>query len=214
MKTGIFFDLDGTLWDAVENITISWNDELRRQGYPIVLSADTLQKEMGKLMEDIADSVFPTIEKEKRYGVLRRCMDYEMEYLKTHGGRLYDDLEDTLKILSSKYFLCVISNGQEDYVKNFLDYYGFHQYFSDYEEAGRTGMAKAENIRLVMERNHLEKAFYVGDILADMQAADKAGATFIHAAYGFGTAPADRPKINRISDLPDLMIQLLIEDKK
>ena len=62
MKTGIFFDLDGTLWDAVESITTSWNIKLKELGYSIELTPAQLQKEMGTLMEDIADSVYTEIE--------------------------------------------------------------------------------------------------------------------------------------------------------
>lgn len=208
MKKGIFFDLDGTLWDAVENITNSWNEELKRLGYDVCLTPPQLQKEMGKLMEDIADSVFPMIDVSKRYDVLQKCMDYEMEYLANHGGILYDGVEETLKELSEDYCLAVISNGQETYVKGFLEYYHFEKYFNDYEEAGRTGKPKDENIKLVAERNQVDTFYYVGDILADMVSAEAAGATFIHAAYGFGTVPEDRLKIQSIRELPELMKSL------
>ena len=174
MKTGIFFDLDGTLWDAVESITTSWNIKLKDLGYSLKLTPEQLQKEMGKLMEDIADSVFSEIKKPTRYDVLKQCMDYEMEYLKEHGGVLYPEVENTLKQLKENYFLAVISNGQETYAK----------------------------------RNHLERVFYVGDIEADMIAAEQSGATFIHAAYGFGTVPGDRLKIESFKDLPALLKNL------
>lgn len=73
-------------------------------------------------------------------------------------------------------------------------------------------VAKDENIRLVIKRNHLDKAFYVGDTLGDMESADKAGIPFIHAAYGFGTVPADRMKINNIKELPEFIDDLLSKD--
>ena len=208
MKTGIFFDLDGTLWDAVESITTSWNIKLKDLGYSLKLTPEQLQKEMGKLMEDIADSVFSEIKKPTRYDVLKQCMDYEMEYLKEHGGVLYPEVENTLKQLKENYFLAVISNGQETYVKDFIEFFRFEKYFDDYEEAGRTGFSKDKNIELVAKRNHLERVFYVGDIEADMIAAEQSGATFIHAAYGFGTVPGDRLKIESFKDLPALLKNL------
>lgn len=208
MKTGIFFDLDGTLWDAVESITTSWNIKLKELGYSIELTPAQLQKEMGKLMEDIADSVFTEIEKPTRYDVLSQCMDYEMKYLKEYGGILYPEVEETLKQLKEGYFLAVISNGQETYVKDFIEFFHFEKYFDDYEEAGRAGFSKDINIELVAKRNHLERVFYVGDIEGDMIAAEKAGATFVHAAYGFGKVPEDRLKINAFKDLPNLLKNL------
>lgn len=212
MKKGIFFDLDGTLWDAVESITNSWNEELRRLGYDIVLTTPQLQKEMGKLMEAIADNILPMIEVPKRYEVLQKCTDYEMIYLAKKGGDLYEGLESVLEKLSKDYFLAVISNGQESYVKGFLDFYGFHKYFKDYEEAGRTGLPKNENIKLVAERNGIEQFYYVGDIEADMIAAEEAGATFIYAAYGFGKISTNPLKVDDIRHLPDLMKKLETEE--
>ena len=114
--------------------------------------------------------------------------------------------------LNKKYNVFIVSNCQEGYLRTFLEYYDFNKYVLDYEEAGRTGMPKDENIRLVIKRNHLDKAFYVGDTLGDMESTDKAGIPFIHAAYGFGTVPADRMKINNIKELPEFIDDLLSKD--
>ena len=208
MKTGVIFDLDGTLWDATDNITDSWNDILKKHGYDFTLTTKQLEREMGKLMEDIGDSLFPMIEVPKRYDLLFECLDYENEYLEKHGGNLYDGVEETLKELAKNYEVMIVSNGQEGYVKAFLTYFDFGKYLSDYEEAGRTGLPKKDNIRLVMERNDLDSAFYVGDTFLDMQSADEADVPFIHAAYGFGSVPDDRMKIHDIRELPDFLEDL------
>lgn len=209
MITGIIFDLDGTLWNSTENIANSWNEILKKRGYSLVLTKEQIAKECGKIMEDIADSVFSIIEVPERYDLLQECMEYENSYLAKHGGNLYDSVEDVFLKLNEKYQVCIVSNCQLDYIKHFLEYYDFKKYISDYEEAGRTGKPKADNIKLVMERNHLDKAFYVGDTLGDMYAADEAGIPFVHAAYGFGTVPDDRMKIDDIKDLPDLIDNLM-----
>ena len=121
-------------------------------------------------------------------------------------------LKTVFKELNKKYNVFIVSNCQEGYLRTFLEYYDFNKYVLDYEEAGRTGMPKDENIRLVIKRNHLDKAFYVGDTLGDMESTDKAGIPFIHAAYGFGTVPADRMKINNIKELPEFIDDLLSKD--
>jgi phosphoglycolate phosphatase len=209
MKIGIIFDLDGTLWDATENITNAWNDVLEKSDYKLKFETEVLVREMGKLVEDIADSLFPMIEGKKRYELLWKCIENENHYLKENGGNLYEGVEETLKKLNEKYKVMIVSNGQLDYVKTFIDFFDFGQYIADYEEAGRTGKPKADNIKMVIDRNQLEKAFYVGDTLGDMESAKKAGACFIHAAYGFGTVPDDSTKIDDIRDLPDLINNLM-----
>lgn len=205
MKTGIIFDLDGTLWDATQNITDSWNKVLKQEGYSVVLTKNKVIKEMGKLMEDIADSLFGMVEVPERYRLLQKCLDDENAYLAENGGILYDGVEDVFKKLNEKYQVIMVSNGQLDYIKTFIGFFKYEKYISDYEEAGRTGKTKAENIKLVIERNHLDKAVYVGDTLGDMKSADEAGIPFIHAAYGFGTVPDDRMKINDIKELPEFL---------
>lgn len=209
MRTGIIFDLDGTLWDATENIAKSWNDILKKRGYNLTLTKRQIAKECGKTMKDIADSIFSMIDVPERYALLKECLEYENSYLEEHGGELYDGVEEVFLKLNEKYQVYIVSNCQLDYVKCFLEYFDFKKYIPDYEEAGRTGKLKADNIKLVIKRNHLDKAFYIGDTLGDMNAADEAGVPFIHAAYGFGTVPDNRTNINDIRDLPQLIDNLM-----
>ena len=74
--------------------------------------------------------------------------------------------------------------------------------------SGRTGRGKGENIRLLMDRNGIEAAAYVGDTQGDERSAREAGIPFIHAAYGFGTAQAPDAVIRDIAELPDALLKL------
>ena len=62
-------------------------------------------------------------------------------------------------------------------------------------------MLKAENIKLVADRNNMINPVYVGDIEKDEIASRKAGVAFIHAAFGFGTAKSPDHTINEFADL-------------
>ena len=84
------------------------------------------------------------------------------------------------------------------------------EFFCDYEEWGRTGKAKSENIRLVMERNHCKKGVYVGDTQKDKDAATDAGIAFIWAAYGFGTVDQYDGKIEHFPDLQEVLSHGLV----
>ena len=55
MKKGVIFDLDGTLWDAADQIVVSWNQTILR--FPEVrevLTRKRLEEELGKLIERIS----------------------------------------------------------------------------------------------------------------------------------------------------------------
>lgn len=123
---------------------------------------------------------------------------------------LYLHLEEVLKELSRNFFLAIVSNCQDGYVQAFLDHYEFWKYFDDIEMAGRTGRSKGENISLVVKRNHIEKAVYVGDTSRDQEAAKLAGVPFIYAAYGFGDVSSPDFMINQISDLLSALKEILM----
>lgn len=190
MYDSIIFDLDGTLWDSTPEVAIAFNHVLKRQ-YPEVkevVTAEILRKLFGRPLEEIAVMLFQSVSEEYAKKIIVDCCEYENEYLAQHGARLYEGLEDTLKELSKKYKLFIVSNCQAGYIETFLKANPrLEQYFIDFECPGNTGKLKAENIRLVIERNQLANPIYVGDTIGDANSSKKAGVPFIYARYGFGT---------------------------
>ena len=209
MKTGLIFDMDGTLWDSSENVAASWTEKIRELGYdrPDVTQRDIMGV-MGLTMDKIADMIFGDLSTEERMKLLQSCCDHENEYLIKHGGVLYPDLEKTLIRLKENYSLYIVSNCQSGYIEAFLDFYGFAKYFDDIECYGNNLKSKGDNIALIAKRNGLEKAYYIGDIQGDYDATMEAGFEFIHAAYGFGNIKQTVPELLKFSDLPELLSAL------
>ena len=206
MKTGLIFDMDGTLWDSSANVAASWTEKIRLLGLdrPEITKQDIMGV-MGLTMDRLAAIIFSDLPEDKRMELLDLCCEYENGYLRSHGGVLYSDLEETLQRLSENYGLYIVSNCQKGYIEAFLDYYGFWKYFRDIECYGNNLLDKGSNIALLAERNGLRKAWYIGDIQGDYDSAMKAGVGFIHAAYGFGTIRETVPELERFSDLPELL---------
>ncbi|WP_315119771.1 HAD family hydrolase [uncultured Clostridium sp.] len=183
----IIFDLDGTLWDSTSSVVDSWNktldkyDEVKNR-----LTVDDMKGVMGLVISDIAKIFFPYLEDAKRFEIMKDCCESECEHLEKHGAILYDKLEETLEGLSKKYNLFIVSNCQCGYIESFFKSHRLNKYFIDYENAGRTGLTKGENIKLIIERNNLNNSVYVGDTEGDLKAARFAGIPFIYARYGFG----------------------------
>lgn len=209
MKKGIIFDMDGTLWDSSENVARSWDETVQKEADGLRrITTEDIRGVMGRTMTEIAEILFPMLEKKAAAALVERCGIVENEYLRQHGGVLYPDLERTLQILAGHYSLYIVSNCQEGYIEAFLDYYKFDKYFMDTECFGRNHMDKGHNIRLLARRNHLEKPVYVGDIQGDYDASLRAGAEFIHAAYGFGTIQCEVPFIREFSELPHVVSEV------
>ncbi len=186
----IIFDMDGTLWDSSDNVAASWEETVRCQADPLLrnirITGEDIRSVMGMTMDDIAKRLFPSLSVTRQSELLELCSENENNFLAANGGRLYDGLEETLSALSENHRLFIVSNCQKGYIEAFFEYCGFERLFTDYLCWGDTGKPKWETIRLLMERNRISSAAYVGDTAGDCEASFKAGIPFVHAAYGFG----------------------------
>ncbi len=210
MKSGIIFDMDGTLWDSSKQVAIAWNQTVKKYGYHREeLTAADMQAVMGKTMDVLSKILFPDLPDDKRAALLEICGKEENEYLRTHGGTLYPGLQKTLDALKEKHHLYIVSNCQKGYIESFLEYYQFGYLFSDYECYGNNNNSKGKNIALICRRNKLENAVYVGDIQGDYEASREAGIKFIHAAYGFGTIDGEVPVIHGLPELTEVAEKIL-----
>lgn len=206
MVDGIIFDMDGTLWNSTSEVAEAFRKVLKEK-YPEVtdeVTAEKLQGLFGLPLDVIAVKLFTSVSEEHAIHVMKDCCDYECEYLAKQGATLYEGLEDTLRQLYKQYKLFIVSNCQEGYIQCFFQAYPhLEQYFTDYEYPGRSGKLKADNIRLVMERNGLQHPIYVGDTLGDAEASKIAGVPFIFARYGFGEVKEYSGVIDSLWELPE-----------
>ena len=212
MKTdGIILDIDGTLWDSTPIVAKAWNEVIaQRKDVPVRLTAKQLTGLFGRTLEVIADMIFPFLEKEDRYTLINACCDREHELLyECDDDILYPGVADTIRSLSAKVPLFIVSNCQSGYIEVLLESCGLREYVRDIECYGNTGLPKGDNIRMVVQRNHLERCFYVGDTHMDEEAAGAAGIPFVHAAYGFGRAERPVGTIESLSQLTALAKKLL-----
>ncbi|GAA0462423.1 HAD-IA family hydrolase [Alkalibacillus silvisoli] len=134
----------------------------------------------------LGEKLFPNLNEEVQKQVLKECCEQENVYLEQQGGHLYKNVVNVIEKLSQRYKLYIVSNCQDGYIEAFYKYHGLEEYFLDYENPGRTGLSKGENIKLMIERNNLLDAIYVGDTNGDLKAARYAGIPFVYAKYGFG----------------------------
>ena len=207
MRRAAIFDLDGTLWNTVAQLTAYWN-QVRQQELPdcrIIRSAE-VRSWMGLGISELARAIMPELDPALWYDRYLGYLEGENDYILAHGAMLYPNLSFTLQRLQAMGLeLMVCSNCGLGYIEAFLQYARVEDFFCDTVNPGKTGLSKAENIRLLMERNGIDRAVYVGDTERDFDAAKQADIPFIHAAYGFGEAPKARLKIQALRELPELL---------
>jgi phosphoglycolate phosphatase len=211
MKKGIIFDMDGTLWDSSVEVCKAWDAAIAECGYERApITQEDMQGVMGKTMDVIAEILFPFVEGDAREELLERCCVVENEYLRAHGGVLFPNVRPTMEqLIAAGYHLYIVSNCQKGYIEAFLDYYKLWDLVEDIECYGNNDLPKGDNIALIVKRNSLEAAVYVGDIQGDYDSSCKAGVKFIHAAYGYGTINVPVPEIHAFEELPDVVGQVI-----
>ena len=209
----VIFDIDGTLWDAAQQVTEAWNLVLERyeETKGIRLTVSDMYRFMGHPMKTIAEMMMPGLPDAKQDEIMNVCMAEENDYLETHSGTFYPGVEKTfLQLKQEGYRLYIVSNCQDGYIQVMMKNGGLEKDITDFESNGRTGKFKADNIRLVLERNGIPKeaAVYVGDTPMDEIATREAGLRFIHAAYGYGKAEAPDAVIGSIKELPEALREM------
>lgn len=203
---GIIFDVDGTLWDSTETVARAYNAAFLETGTAgIHVTADSIRHEFGKPMDEIGRSLLPHLSADEQTRVMSRCMEVEDEYLRRFPPSPYPGLARTLDTLRQTYPLFIVSNCQKGYIELFLEETGLEDRFRDHLCWGDTGLMKADNIRRMAQLHGLSAPVYVGDIEADCTAARSAGAAFVWAAYGFGTAVRPDAVIHSIRELPGVL---------
>lgn len=201
-KICMIFDMDGTLWDATRGVSEAYNEYLyREKGWKDYLTHQDIISITGLEIEEIADRLFPQLDAQERLDITRRCMAYENEYLSRHGGTLYPKVEETLAQLAQEHPLMIVTNADDGYVQAMFTAHDIGRYFIDFEMYGRTQLVKGENIRLVMQRNQIERAVYVGDTRKDQEACELAQVPFIYASYGFGEVDHWDARIDHFEEL-------------
>ena len=205
MIEGIIFDVDGTLWDPTEEVAYSWNQAIKEQtDMDRTLTAEQLKREFGKPLEEIMDDLFPELAQKEQERLADHLYKYENKWVETAPCIVYDQMAETVRELSRKYKLFIVSNCQSGYIEAFLKNTGLGEYFADYTCPGDTGKLKGENIRIIMERNGIKEAVYVGDTQGDANACKEAGIPMIFAAYGFGQVEEEHVAIQSFGELLEL----------
>jgi phosphoglycolate phosphatase len=200
----IIFDLDGTLWDSTGNVALAWEQARKQVDYVTeAITVQSVKSITGMAYDAIFEVLLPDLGVEKRNYFKALCAQSEIDTLHVIGGDLYPGLGDTVKYLAGKYKLFIVSNCQSGYIETFLSHCPVAEYFSGHQCYGTKGRPKAENIRDIVNDQHLQAPVYIGDTKGDYDSATKAGVPFIFADYGFGKV--EEGQIATISGLSDLV---------
>ena len=201
----LIFDMDGTLWDAVDTYAEIWNMAFEREGIEQRITRNDLLALIGTPIDDIIRHFVPADRVEHLLQVIAGLVVTELPRL---GGRLYESVQEGIATLAQHYQLFMLSNCDELELPIFVRYAGIEPYITDTLAYGNTHLRKADNMRLLAEKYHLQHPVYVGDTDSDCSEAHRAGVPFVWMSYGFGTTDRAQLQFDNCSDMVSHFINL------
>ena len=183
MKTGILFDLDGTLLDTLEDLQDSVNYALAQYGCP--------PRTLTEVKEFIGNGARKLIErslpgKENDPDVDEVLATYQA-YYKTHSRiktKPYDGILQALREISDKYPIAIVSNKPDAATKALCK-----DFFGDVYARGESNdcprKPAPDMLQKAMEIIGVDTCIYVGDSEPDVQTARNLGVKCLSVLWGF-----------------------------
>lgn len=197
----IGFDLDGTLWNALDVITESWIRTSIKYNVDIP-TKDEVAGALGLNQIDLMNKLYPDMDADTQIEFFDEAASLCNEILAEKGGILFNNVEETLEELSKHFKMYIVSNCQDGYIEAFFKAHNLEKYFCDFEHPDERCISKGENIKTVLRRNNFKNSIYLGDTQGDADAAKHAGIPFIYASFGFGKV--DSPDYT-ITSYPEIL---------
>lgn len=180
MKTGILWDLDGTLLDTLQDLADAVNYALEQFGYPR-RSLEEVRRFVGNgARRLIALAVPEGADADAVLKVFRTYYDAHSQ-IKT---RPYDGITEALAVLGQKYPMAIVSNKPDSAVKILCAQY-FPGIYARGESTDCLRKPAPDMVWKAMDSIGVERCIYVGDSEVDVQTAKAAGVPCLSVLWGF-----------------------------
>ena len=191
MKTGILFDLDGTLLNTLEDLLDATNYALAQCGYP-KRTLPELRRFVGNGAENQIRMSLPAGASPEEVGrVLRIYKPYYTAHCQVKT-RPYDGVLEALEVLKAKYPIAVVSNKPDSAVKA-LCAQMFPGIFALGETPDCPRKPAPDMVYKACQAIGADTCVYVGDSEVDVVTAKNAGVPCLSVLWGF----RDRDEIEK-----------------
>ena len=184
MKTGILFDLDGTLLDTLQDLTDSVNHTLAQFGCPTRTQAE-IRSYLGTGARSLIRQALPGKADDPDVdAVLAAYQDWYDTHnrLKT---RPYEGILEALAELQKDYPVAIVSNKPDRAVKPMCKEYFGEEIYALGESADSPRKPAPDMVFKGMAAIGVEKCVYVGDSEVDVLTAKNAGMPCLAVLWGF-----------------------------
>ena len=209
----VFFDLDGTVIDTLQNITDAVNHAMRRFGLR-TFTAEELRPHLGWGVDYLMRTLIPDLPEAKIAEILAYYRPYYAAHT-TENTPLYPGILPMLRALRQRgLLLALISNKPDSAVQPLAALY-FRDLlsFTIGEQPGIARKPAPDMLRLAAETLGvaLSRCLYVGDTEVDIQTAENTGIDCVCVTWGFRTREAlARAGATRIADSAEELLRLIL----
>ncbi|WP_183565048.1 HAD family hydrolase [Mucilaginibacter sp. SP1R1] len=182
----LIFDMDGTLWDAVDTYANSWNLVFEKRSIKRILGRDDLMQLMGMEGKKLTKVLMPDFDDDAAQGIYMDVNETRRQILPTSGGLMYAGVTEGFRQLATKYKLFILSNCAVGIIPLFIKWADIEDQVTDSMAYGQNNMPKHHNMQLLIDKHQLKNPVYIGDTNGDAEQTRMAGIPFIFVTYGFG----------------------------
>ena len=183
MKTGIIFDLDGTLLDTLDDLLDATNYALTTLGYP-TRTKQELRSFVGNGAKNQMRLSLPEGSSEQE---IQALLETYKPYYDAHcriKTRPYPGIGEALAVLKGTYPLAIVSNKPDTAVKALCAEH-FPGIYALGETADCPRKPAPDMVYKAMRELGVEKCIYVGDSEVDVITAQNAGVPCLSVLWGF-----------------------------
>lgn len=181
MKTGILWDLDGTLLDTLEDLADAVNYALAQYGYP-PRTIEDVRNFVGSGAKRLILQAVPE-GSEDEVGVFETFHSYYHEHCQVKT-KPYAGILEALAQLGEKYPMAVVSNKPDSAVKILCARY-FPAMYARGESTDCPRKPAPDMVIKAMADIGVDSCVYVGDSDVDVQTARNAGVPCLSVLWGF-----------------------------
>ncbi len=183
MKTGILFDLDGTLLNTLEDLTDATNFTLQHYGCP-TRTIEEVRRFVGNGARRLIELALPGKESDPP---VDEVLAFYQEYYASHAQiktRPYDGILKALEHLTEKYPVGIVSNKPDKAVKILCKQY-FGSIYARGESDSCPRKPAPDMVHMAMKELGVSRCIYVGDSEVDVITARNAGVPCLSVLWGF-----------------------------
>lgn len=184
MKTGILFDLDGTLLSTLEDLTDSVNYTLRHFGCPERTLAE-VKSFVGYGAYNLIRAALPGKETDPS---VEEALAFYQDYYDTHNQiktRPYDGVSEALAEIRKAFPVAIVSNKPDRATKPMCREYFGEEIFALGQQDHIPRKPAPDMLTVAMKEIGADACVYVGDSEVDVQTARNAGVPCLSVLWGF-----------------------------